>query len=133
MSEVTLFQVLDQLNQHNTTITHALTESEQKKFAPLVLMKWMFYSGVAPITLQRVNANFFQHTGPMQLSLLGTAGGAPKHPRWKWIKSSGGKAQQSEVLIDAVMNEYHINRSTALSVLDLFSEADASELLDAHK
>jgi alpha-mannosidase len=137
VNEITLFQVLDQLHQKNYDIHRALTPSEQKKFVPIVLMKWMFYSGSSdPIALQNVNRYVFTTPAEQQLSLLASAGrgSRAKSPRWKWKAAATKKGSVAkETAVMAVMAHYNITHSTAQSVLPLLSDEELCELVELNK
>lgn len=127
--ELSVFQVLDQLNKKNHSVYQALTSSEQKKFSPFVLLKWMYYSKVDPIKLQSINCNFFHSQNNLQMSLLSVPTNA-KNIRWKWVKSQN-KNQKKDQGIQAIMDHYGVTNSTALSVYDMMSTSEIEELVSA--
>jgi len=128
MSELNVFQVLTELEKKNYFIWEQLTESEQKQFHPLVLMKWMLGSGVAPIRLQRVNLNLFSLSKQQQFLKLATAG-TNKSRQWKWV----AKKPIADEALKAIQFVYDTNARGAESALALFSPEELEETIKEYR
>lgn len=122
-----IFDVLNEVGRKNYFIWDQLTEVEQKTFHPLVLLKWMLFSGVSPIKLQEINHNFFNLSKPDQMVLLATAPRLSSNYKWKWCKNESKTADDRA--ITAIQSQYQVSGSTARSVLSLFSPEEIEELV----
>lgn len=129
MADLTVFQVLDQLESKNYFLWEQLNEREQKQFHPLVLMKWMLASGVSPIKLQQVNLNLFSLPKSSQFLKLATAG-QQKQRRWKWIAK---KPPSDDEALKAIQFVYDTNTRQAEQTILLLSPEDIDEIIKEYR
>ena len=130
MAELTVFQVLDEIERKNYFLWDQLTEDEQKQFHPLVLMQWMGTSGSSPIRLQRVNFHLFNLSKSQQFLKLATAG-QQQQRSWKWAAKKAKPANEEQ--LKAIAYLYDINTRCAQQALPLFSEQELAELLEEYR
>jgi hypothetical protein len=128
MSDLTIFQILNEIEKKNYFLWEQLNESEQKQFHPLVLMKWMLYSGVSPIALQRVNHNLFALTKDQQFLKLATVG-QKKSRKWEWV----AKKPVIEEQLKAIQYVYDTNSRQAEQTLDLLTPAELEQVIQEYR
>jgi len=129
MSELTVFQVLSELEKKNYFLWEQLTESEQKQFHPLVLMKWMIGSGVPATRLQQVNLNLFSLSKQQQFLKLATAG-QKKSRRWQWVQK---KAKDDAELLKAIQFVYDTNIRQAEQTLNLLTDKELEQVVQEYR
>lgn len=129
MPDLTVFQVLDQIEKKNYFLWSQLNESEQKQFHPLVLMKWMLASGVPATQLQPVNLNLFALPKEHQFLKLATAG-TQTGRRWKWIQK---KTDSSGEVLKAIQFVYDTNSRQAEQSIELFTDKELEEILTEYR
>jgi hypothetical protein len=129
MSELTIFQVLTELEKKNYFLWEQMTESEQKQFHPLVLMMWMLGSGVSSVRLQQVNLNLFSLSKSQQFLKLATAG-VNKSRQWKWVAK---KPVDTNEALKAIQFVYDTNARGAESALALFSPDELAEIIKEYR
>jgi hypothetical protein len=129
MSDLTIFQVLTELEKKNYFLWEQMTEGEQKQFHPLVLMMWMLGSGVSPVHLQQVNLNLFSLSKQQQFLKLATAG-VNKSRQWKWAAK---KPSDSNEALKAIQFVYDTNARGAESALALFSPDELAETIKEYR
>lgn len=129
MSDLTVFQVLNEIEKKNYFLWEQLNESEQKQFHPLVLMKWMLYSGVSPIALQRVNLNLFSLTKDQQFLKLATAG-QKKSRKWQWMQK---KAVGDDDVLKAIQYVYDTNSRQAEQTLTLLTPTELEQVVQEYR
>lgn len=125
MADLTLFQVLDEIERKNYFIWDQLNASERKQFYPVVLLKWMAGSGVDPCKLQRINTHFFAKPPKDQFLLLATAG-AQGNKRWKWVAK---KASPVEKELAAIQYVYNTNLRQAQQTIPLLSTQELEDVV----
>ncbi len=129
MSDLTVFQVLNELEKKNYFLWEQLTESEQKQFHPLVLMKWMMASGVSPVRLQRVNLNLFSLTKQQQFLKLATAG-QNKSRKWQWNQK---KTDDNSEALKAIQFVYDTNSRQAEQTLNLLTPEQLEQVVQEYR
>ena len=129
MADLSVFQVLDELEKKNYFLWEQLNENEQKQFHPLVLMQWMRSSGVPATSLQRVNLNLFSLPKAHQMLKLATAG-TNKGRKWKW---EAVKPTKRDEALKAIQVVYDTNIRGAEQALVLFSEQELDEILEEYR
>lgn len=127
-SKLSLFDVLGEIGRKNYFTWDGLTEEERKQFNPVVLLKWMSSSGLDPIRLQRLNTAFFSCDKQLQMVLLSTVSTNPKEYRWSWNRSKVG-GNEDHNGITAIQECYQVTRSTARSLLDMFTPEELEQLV----
>lgn len=127
-SKLSLFDVLGEIGRKNYFTWDGLTEEERKQYNPVVMLKWMVSSGLDPIKLQRFNTVFFDCDQQLQLTLLSTASVKPKDYRWVWNRAKL-TGSTTEVEVTAIQECYQVTRSTARSLLDLFTPEELEQLV----
>lgn len=128
MSDLTVFQVLSEIEKKNYFLWEQLNESERKQFHPLVLMKWMLYSGVAPIALQRVNLNLFNLSKDQQFLKLATAG-QQKSRKWQWLQKKAG----NDEALKAIQYVYDTNSRQAEQTLNLLTPTELEQVVQEYR
>jgi hypothetical protein len=130
---ITLFNVLDEIGKKNYDIPSVLTEDEMKKFHPFVLLQWMKGSkGISYDRLQAVNKGFFSLPSSVQMTLLATVSPKPGRYRWQWSGKKKEGDESGAQIVDAIQSLYDLDRSTARSVVELFSEEEQAELIEQY-
>ncbi len=124
----TLFDVLNKISKKEYDAWLELTSAEQAQYHPLVLMKWCISSGLDPIRLQQVNNNFFSHAKDTQMRLLATVERHPRTRRWVW-KRKKDVNEQANKAVRAIQLAHSMDRSTAESVVGMFSEQELEILI----
>ena len=130
MSELSVFQVLSELEKKNYFLWEQLTEAEQKQFHPLVLMKWMNSSGVSPERLQRVNYRLFSLTKQQQFLKLATAG-MKKSRKWQWTTTK--KDQDETEALKAIQFVYDTNIRQAQQTIEFLTTEELDEILQEYR
>lgn len=128
MSDLTVFQVLSEIEKKNYFLWEQLTEGEQKQFHPLVLMKWMLYSGTPSIALQRVNLNLFNLSKDQQFLKLATAG-QQKSRKWVWTAKKPGNEEQ----LKAIQFVYDTNSRQAEQTLNLLTPTELEQVVQEYR
>jgi hypothetical protein len=128
MSDLTVFQILNEIEKKNYFLWEQLTESEQKQFHPLVLMKWMLYSGTSPVALQRVNLNLFSLTKEQQFLKIATVG-QKKSRKWVWT----AKKPVNEEQLKAIQYVYDTNSRQAEQTLDLLTPTELEQVVQEYR
>ena len=130
MADLTIFQVLTELEKKNYFLWEQLNESEQKQFHPLVLMKWMSGSGVPPTRLQNVNLNLFTLSKAQQFLKLATVG-QQKARKWSW-EAKKADATGDEAL-KAIQFVYDTNLRQAQQTLALLTPSELDEIVKEYR
>lgn len=129
MADLTIFQVLNELEKKNYFLWEQLNETEQKQFHPLVLSKWMSGSGVSPTRLQEVNLNLFSLSKDQQFLKLATVG-QQKSRKWTW---EAKKPSTDDEALKAIQFVYDINARGAEQALALFSPEELVDLIKEYR
>lgn len=125
-----IFDVLSHLNEKNYFLYEQLNAEEQKSFHPLVLLKWMFASGMDPIKLQKANFHLFDQSKSQQFLTLATVGDK-KNRRWQWAQKKG--ASDEDEVLKAIQYVYKIDSKTAIQTQSIFSQSELDEIIKEYR